>query len=512
MRLGLLAASLVLVAGGAVGCSDDGGGDGGGGDDAPSAKDFCGALKDFQDDFADADPTKDLKGYIQTLKDAADKLETVGTPDDMPADAQDGFDFYVRRSRTSSDDATLDDLASIGDVSDADQKKLDALDDYVSKTCPDLNGEPDELGESLDVDDKRRLAGLAHQGAAGRLPVEQPAVEVDRVATLLDQVAGHPRGAGADLADHEDLAVRHLLESRGHLGHGDVHRACDVAVRPLHRLADVEHGEPLGQRVGYAGNADRGNATHVVKWITCRSTSTRPPWRSPWSRRSCWPSSRRWRASVAGWCYCRSSSRCSGFGSQFRSSPSPSWSRTGAGSPSTGTTSTVAWSGWFALGAIPCAVGAGLLFATAPLEFLQRLLGVLLVVVVVLRRLRPHPPRLAPRAFVGVGAASGLGSALVGSVGPLTAPFFLARGLVKEAYIGTEAMSAVVLHAAKLVAYGLGALLSAGVLVLGLLLAPATMFGAWAGRHVVRRISERAFVLVVEVGLVVSALLLLVSP
>ena len=59
---------------------------------------------------------------------------------------------------------------------------------------------------------------------------------------------------------------------------------------------------------------------------------------------------------------------------------------------------------------------------------------------------------------------------------------------------------------------GVGALLSAGVLVLGLLLAPATMFGAWAGRHVVRRISERAFVLVVEVGLVVSALLLLVSP
>ena len=26
--------------------------------------------------------------------------------------------------------------------------------------------------------------------------------------------------------------------------------------------------------------------------------------------------------------------------------------------------------GWFAIGAIPCAVGAGLLFATAPLEFL----------------------------------------------------------------------------------------------------------------------------------------------
>jgi uncharacterized membrane protein YfcA len=167
--------------------------------------------------------------------------------------------------------------------------------------------------------------------------------------------------------------------------------------------------------------------------------------------------------------------------------------------------------GWFALGAVPCAVGAGLLFARAPLGFLERLLGVLLLVVVVWRRPRRGPPRVSEPAFVAVGAASGLGSALVGSVGPLTAPFFLARGLVKEAYIGTEATSAVVMHAAKLAAYGAGALISLRVLVLGLALAPATMLGAWAGRHVVRRISEPVFVLVVEVGLVVSALLLLVG-
>jgi uncharacterized membrane protein YfcA len=67
------------------------------------------------------------------------------------------------------------------------------------------------------------------------------------------------------------------------------------------------------------------------------------------------------------------------------------------------------------------------------------------------------------------------------------------------------------MHAAKLVAYGVGALLTARVLLLGVLLAPATMLGAWVGRLVLRRISERAFVLVVEVGLLVSAVLLLVG-
>jgi len=144
MRLGLLAASLVLVAGGAVGCGDDGGGGGGGGgDDAPSAKEFCGALKDFQDDFSDADPTKDLKAYIKTLQDAADRLADVGTPEDMPAAAQDGFDLTVKKIKDLSESSSLDDLAGIGDVSDEDQKKLDALDDYISKTCPELSGETD---------------------------------------------------------------------------------------------------------------------------------------------------------------------------------------------------------------------------------------------------------------------------------------------------------------------------------------------------------------------------------
>lgn len=143
MRFGLLAAGLVLVAGGAVGC---GGGDGagdGGGDDAPSAKDFCGGLADFQDDIAAADPTKDLKAYIQTLKDAADRLEDVGTPEDMPANARAGFDLYVEKIKGLDENATTDELAGIGEVSDEDQKKLDALDTYVAKTCPDLSGDTD---------------------------------------------------------------------------------------------------------------------------------------------------------------------------------------------------------------------------------------------------------------------------------------------------------------------------------------------------------------------------------
>ena len=165
----------------------------------------------------------------------------------------------------------------------------------------------------------------------------------------------------------------------------------------------------------------------------------------------------------------------------------------------------------FALGAVPTAIVFGLAFATAPLGGLQRLLGAFLIASVAWRRLHPHPRKPTARAFIGVGAASGAGSALLGSVGPMTAPFFLAYGLVKDAYIGTEAASAVIMHIAKLAAYGTGDLLTSHVLVLGAVLAPATMLGAWTGKHLVHRISERLFTNLVEAGLVVSSLVFLLD-
>ena len=163
----------------------------------------------------------------------------------------------------------------------------------------------------------------------------------------------------------------------------------------------------------------------------------------------------------------------------------------------------------FAAGAVPFAVLGALLFVTVPLEPLSRLLGVFLLVIVAWRRINPHPRKPSDTAFVGVGAASGLGSALLGSVGPLTAPFFLAYGLTRGAYIGTEAACALLMHVTKTAAYGAGDLLSVRVLLLGLTLVPATIAGAWVGKRLVGRISDRTFVALVEAGLVVAGLLFL---
>jgi uncharacterized membrane protein YfcA len=165
--------------------------------------------------------------------------------------------------------------------------------------------------------------------------------------------------------------------------------------------------------------------------------------------------------------------------------------------------------GWFAAGAVPFAVAGGVLLAHAPLSPLKRALGVFLIAVVIWRRFRPDPGKPRDGTFVAVGAASGFGSALLGSVGPLTAPFFLAYGLTRAAYIGTEAAAALTMHLTKLAVYGAGDLLTGRVLLYGAALTPATVAGAWAGRKIVGRVGDRAFVLLVEGGLVVAGALFL---
>ncbi|MEV6412611.1 sulfite exporter TauE/SafE family protein [Kribbella sp. NPDC051718] len=165
----------------------------------------------------------------------------------------------------------------------------------------------------------------------------------------------------------------------------------------------------------------------------------------------------------------------------------------------------------FAVGAVPAAVVGALLLTSAPLQALTRVIGLFLLAMVVWRRVRPDAARAGDRGFAALGAASGFGSALVGSVGPMVAPFFLARGMVRGAYIGTEAASAVVMHLTKLVVFGAAAVLTWHTGLIGLALAPAAAGGAWVGKRVLDRLPVNVFAILVEAGLVISGLLLLLG-
>lgn len=164
--------------------------------------------------------------------------------------------------------------------------------------------------------------------------------------------------------------------------------------------------------------------------------------------------------------------------------------------------------GWFALGGVPMAFIGGVLFAKAPLTTLTRLLGIFLIIVVIWRHARPNATwRPSQRAFVGIGAGASFLSALLGSVGPLMAPFFLAYGLVKGAYIGTEALCTVTMHVTKLIAYRSAAVLPLHAVLVGLVLAPIMVVGSFIGKRIVERLPETVFIWLVEATLVVAGVL-----
>jgi uncharacterized membrane protein YfcA len=161
----------------------------------------------------------------------------------------------------------------------------------------------------------------------------------------------------------------------------------------------------------------------------------------------------------------------------------------------------------FAAGGVPAALAGGFLFASAPLKFLTRLLGIFLIAVVIYRHSGISSARRLPlRAFPLIGAVFSFLSALLGSVGPIMIPFFLAYGLVKGALIGTEALATVVMHVTKLVAYGSTSVLTTAGLQLGLAIGAIMILGSFVGKKLLDRLPERLFVIVIEITLVVAGL------
>jgi uncharacterized membrane protein YfcA len=99
---------------------------------------------------------------------------------------------------------------------------------------------------------------------------------------------------------------------------------------------------------------------------------------------------------------------------------------------------------------------------------------------------------------------------MMGSVGPLMAPFFLAFGLMRGAYIGTDALATVAMQSTKLTVFGGTAMLPPPILAAGVVLVPFMILGAWLGKRLLDRISDRVFAGVVEVMLMVAGLNFLV--
>jgi uncharacterized membrane protein YfcA len=165
----------------------------------------------------------------------------------------------------------------------------------------------------------------------------------------------------------------------------------------------------------------------------------------------------------------------------------------------------------FSAGAVPAGVIGSRLFVALPPALILRLIGVFLLMVVALRHTKMGVRRMPEGLLAPAGAGVGLLSAIAGSAGPLGAAVFLGLHLPAQAYVASEAVTAVLMHLAKGITYGRYSAITFDDFCRGLALGGSLVVGSWTGRKLIERLPEEGFSRIVETLLVVSAVTLLLS-
>jgi len=164
-------------------------------------------------------------------------------------------------------------------------------------------------------------------------------------------------------------------------------------------------------------------------------------------------------------------------------------------------------------GAVPATFMGVMLYAGTPSTWLGRIIGLFMIAAIPLRRaMLASRIEVRLRHFAVLGGLTGALSALVVTTGPFITPFFLAYGLRRGAFVGTEAVCALGMHVSRSVAFARYALLGWETVALGCLLGSTMFAGAWIGRRLLDRISDRVFLILIEVLLLVSGLHFVLFP
>ncbi|MCH8970392.1 MAG: sulfite exporter TauE/SafE family protein [Planctomycetes bacterium] len=115
------------------------------------------------------------------------------------------------------------------------------------------------------------------------------------------------------------------------------------------------------------------------------------------------------------------------------------------------------------------------------------------------------PPRIS--TFTLLGGLAGVLGLTIGAIGPLIAPAFLHAGFVKERMIATKAVCQMIIHVLKVpifLASGLVDYTKLGqlIVVMSLMVIPGTLIG----KKILKRVDERAFVILFKLAMLLAGL------
>jgi uncharacterized protein len=152
-----------------------------------------------------------------------------------------------------------------------------------------------------------------------------------------------------------------------------------------------------------------------------------------------------------------------------------------------------AFAAYAATGVPAAALGARTLLALPP-RAVDLAIGLFLLALIPLRRrFAARKLRLTLAQMAMIGAAIGFLTGIVVSTGPISVPVFLAYGLVKGAFIATEAASSLAIYTAKSLTFGAFGALPTDILLKGLVTGASLMLGAFLAKPFVLRLPPGAF-------------------
>ena len=166
--------------------------------------------------------------------------------------------------------------------------------------------------------------------------------------------------------------------------------------------------------------------------------------------------------------------------------------------------------GAYALGGIPAAALGARTLLILPPGTVEIALGLFFLAMVPGRRwLASRDMTIGLGGLVIAGAAIGFLTGIVVSTGPLSVPTFAAYGLVKGAFIATEAAGSLALYISKALTFRQFGALPVDIVIKGLISGSSVMAGTYFARLIVERLSVAAFQYMLDIVMVVSGLALL---
>lgn len=164
----------------------------------------------------------------------------------------------------------------------------------------------------------------------------------------------------------------------------------------------------------------------------------------------------------------------------------------------------------YSLTAIPAVVLGAHTLVSLNERLIQLVLGIFLISLIPIRRwMRRQQFYLKLWQLSLVGAFIGFLTGIVATTGAINTPFFLAYGLSKGAFLGTEAASTLSILFAKGITFHQLGVLNSTAIIQGLLIGSTVMAGSILSKRIVLSLPEKSFMFLMELVMLISGILII---